>query len=119
MPVAEAAAAAAQQLHELSVVGDLRQVVARFGVVHHRAAGHIYGYVLAVFSETAPGAAALTVAGEYVAAVFERQQRPHVAVAAQDDVAAAAAVAAVGAAFGHILGAVEMARAGSAFARTA
>ncbi len=119
VPVAQAAAAAAQQLHELAVVGHLREVLAVFCVVHHRAAGHVDDHILAVLAEAAAGAAALAVAGEDVAAVFQGQQRPHVAVAAQDYVAAAAAVAAVGAAFGHILGAVEVARAGAALTRAA
>ena len=56
--------------------------------------------------------------GELVTLVFEVDQGPVLAVALQDDTAALAAVAAVGAAESHEFLAAEMRRAGSAVTRT-
>ena len=109
MPVAETASAAAQQLHLLAVFGDFAEVFAAFGVEHDCAAGNFHHDIVAVFAEAAASGAAFPVAGEYVSPVFQRQQRPHVAVALEDDMAATATVAAVGSAFGNIFGAVEVA----------
>ena len=119
VPVAETAAAALQQRHLLAVVAHLAEVFARLGVEDDGAARNLNGDVLAVLAERASGAAALAVAGEYMAAELQRKQRPHVFVALEDDVAATAAVTAVGTSLRHIFGSVEMTRAGTALARAA
>ena len=62
--------------------------------------------------------AALPVLGELVALVFEVDKRPVLAVALQDDAAALAAVAAVGAAESHEFFTAEMRRAGPSVSRT-
>ena len=80
----------------------------RLGVIGHGAAGHLYHLVLAVLAEAAVLRAAFAVSGQYVALILQVQQRPIVAVAAQDDVAAPSAVAAVGSALGHVLGTVHV-----------
>ena len=119
MPVAQAAASAAQKLNLLSVAGHFGKVFARLGVVDDRSAGYVDDDVVAVLTEAASAGAALAVAGKYVAAVFQRQERPHVGVAAKYDVAAASAVATVGASLGDVFGAVKVARAGAALAGAA
>ena len=119
MPVAQAAATALEELHLLAVVGHFGDVIACLGVEYHGTAGHVDDDVFTVFAEGTAARTTLAVAGEDMAAVFEGQERPHVAVAAEDDMTAATAVAAVGTALGHVFGAVEMARAGAALARAA
>ena len=119
MPVAQSAPSAFQQDDLLSVLGDVAQVFARFGVVGHGAAGHFYHLVLAVLAEAAVLRAAFAVSGEHVALVLQVQQRPVVAVAAQDDVAAASTVASVGSALGHVLGSVHVCGTPSTLARAA
>ena len=109
MPVAETSAASAQQFYLLAVIVHLAEKFAGVGVIDHGAAGHLHHHVGAVFSRAAVGAAALTVAGKDMAVEFQGQESPHVGIAAQYDVASAAAVAAVGSAFRHIFGSVEMA----------
>ena len=119
VPVAQSAASAFQQNDLLPVLGDVAQVFARLGVVGHGAAGHFYHLVLAILAEAAVLRAAFAVSGQHVSLVLEVQQRPVVAVAAQDDVAAASAVAAVGSALGHVLGAVHVCGTPAALARAA
>ena len=119
MPVAEAAAPAAKQFHFLTVVVHFAEELAGFGVEHHGARRHLYHGIIAVLTEAAAAASALAVTGKHVAVVFQRQQCPHLFVAAQYHVTAATAVAAVGSAFRHIFGAVEMTRSGAALARAA
>ena len=57
--------------------------------------------------------------GEDMTLVFQMEQRPVVVVAAQDDAAAVAAVAAVGATIGLILHMAQVHGPSAAFARTA
>ena len=64
-------------------------------------------------------AAGAAVSGEDVALVAQVEEGPVIAVAAQIDVAAAASVAAVGAAFWDVLGAVHMHGAASTFSGAA
>lgn len=119
MPVAEASATATEQLHFLPVVGNLAEVFAGFGIKYHGSARHFYHHVVAVLAEAASAGAALAVSGEDMAPVFQRKQRPHIAVAFEYDMASATAVATVGAPFGYIFGTIEMARACASLARTA
>ena len=118
-PVAEAAAAAAKELYLLAVLVDLAEKFARLGIKYHRSGRYLDDDILAVLAETAAARAALAVAGKHVAVEFQGQQSPHLLVAAEYHVAAAAAVAAVRAALGHILGAIEMTRARAALAAAA
>ena len=92
----------------LTVVAHFGQVLAGVGVVDNGAAGDVDYYVFAVATATTIFGTALAVAGKYVTFEFERQQCPHVSVAAQYDVSAASAVAAVGTALGDVFGAVEV-----------
>ena len=119
MAVAPAPLAAAEQLDFLAVLGDFAQELAAVGIENSGAYGDFDYLVLTVAAVRAVLAAALSVGGENVTLVAQRQQRPHVAVALQYDMAAAAPVAAVRPPFGYILGTVVMTAAGAAFARPA
>ena len=119
MPVAQTASSAAQEFHFLTVVGNLTEVLSRLSIENHSTAWHVDDNIVAILAETASARTALTVAGEYVAAVFKRQKRPHITVAPENDVSSAAAVSAVGTTLGHVFGTIEMARAGAALSRAA
>ena len=121
VPVAQSAASSLQQDHFLSVLGDIADVLARLGVVNHRAAGHLDDLVLAVFAEAAIlGAAfAVTGPGHDVAVVAQVEQGPVVTVAAQDDVSAASAVATVRPSVGHVFGTAHVCGTSAALPRTA
>ena len=119
VPVAESTFSSAKQFYFLAVFGNVGKKLARLGVEHGGAHRHLYYAVFTVFAERASGASRLSVGSEYVALVAEVKQGPYIAVSAQDDVASPAAVASVGAAFGHIFGSVEMPASGSSLARAA
>ena len=119
MGVASAAAPAFEQHHLLPVRGDVAEVFARFGVEGHRAAGHLDDAILAVAAGAAFGAAAAAGGGHHVTLELEVQQRPIVPVAAQIDVSAPSAVAAVGPSARDVLLAAEVGRPGAALARAA
>ena len=119
VPVAKSSFAASQQVDDLAVFRDLGQEVAGLGVEHGGAYGHLDDAVFAVLAVGAYGSAAFAVGGEDMALVAQREKRPEMAVSFQYDVAATAAVAAVGTSFRHILGSVEMARAGASLAAAA
>ena len=116
MPVSESSATAAQKLYLLAVLSHLTQEVAGFGVKHHCAARYFDYLVLAVLARTAVAGSALSVACKHVTLILQRQECPHVFIAAQDYVASATSVATVGTAFGNELVAVEVTRSGTAFA---
>ena len=119
MLVTQAAPAAAQQTHDLTVFGHITQELTRLGIIHRRAARHLDGAVLAVFARHLVLAARLTVGSEHMTLVFQVDKRPQVAVTLQVDVAATAAVATVRTALGDILGTVQMRRAGTALTTAA
>ncbi len=116
MPVAKSAFAASEELYFLSVFRYVSEEFPCLGIEHRRAHGHFDCAVFSVLAERAPGSSRLSVGGEYVSLISQMEQRPYVAVASQDYMASAAAVAAVGAAFGYILRAVEMAASRASFA---
>jgi hypothetical protein len=117
--VAQPAAAALEQLHDLPVARHVAQELARLGVIHGRAARHLDGAVLAILARALVLIARLAVGGNDVAGVLQVNERPQVGVALQVHVAATAAVAAVGTALGHVLGAVQVGRAAAAVAAAA
>ncbi len=53
MPVAKTAAAAAQELDFLAVLGDLAEKLAGLCIKNHSPAGHFYNYILAVLAKRA------------------------------------------------------------------
>ena len=100
--VAKAAAAAAPKDNLLPVFGDFAQQLARFCIAGHGAQRHLQDYVLAVGTGAEASAAGSAVVGFDMLLVLEVDQGPHLGVAAQDDMAATAAVTAVRATLGHI-----------------
>ena len=114
-----------QQHQPLAVGGNLphrldgfRAVLLRDDPFRNRTQRHGNHDVLGVLARRTGARTALAVLGELVTLVFEVDQGPVLAVALQDDTAALAAVAAVGAAESHEFLAAEMRRAGSAVTRT-
>ena len=108
MPVAEAAASAAEQLHLLAVIVYLAEKFACLGIEHHSSARYLYYHIVAILAEAAASGAALSVAGKHMPVVLEREQCPHMAVTLEYDMSATTSVATVRAPFGHIFSAVEM-----------
>ena len=125
MPVSEAAPAAFEQYELFAVGRHLADIFGERGAVllfdhtpGDRAQRHGDDDVPGVPARRAGSRAALPVLGELVALVFEVDKRPVLAVALQDDAAALAAVAAVGAAESHEFFTAEMRRAGPSVSRT-
>lgn len=114
--VALAAAPAGHEDFFLVLFGDFEDEFARFGIAGHRAEGHFDDDVVAIAAAFEAATAAAPVGCKDVFAVFEREQRPLVVVGFEDDMAAPAAVAAVGAALGVGCRAVKMDAARAAFA---
>jgi len=106
MLVAPAAAPALAQ-HEGRVVGHILDDLAALRVPHQRPTGHPDGQALAVLTGLAPALTVHTVPRHILALVAEVHQRGHIVVHLQNDGAAVAAVAAVGASGGNILLPVE------------
>ena len=119
MPVAQSAASAFEEHDRLAVLHDIAEVLARFGIVGHGAAGHVNVFVLAVRTMGAAFRTVAAVASENVALIAQVEQGPIVVVGAQIDVPTSAAIAAIGAAVGLILGAVQVHRASAALTRAA
>jgi len=119
MAVAEAPFSTPQQVDFLAVFGDLAEEFARIGVENGSAYGYVDNLILAILAVASAGASRFAVGGEDVAAIAEWKECPHVGIAPEDDVPAAAAVAPVGATFGYILGAVEVAASGASLAGAA
>jgi hypothetical protein len=107
--VAKSAFTATEELNLLSVFGHFTKELACLGVENGCADWHFDGAVFAVFTKRAIGAAALSVGGEDVALITEVEQRPHVAIATENDMTAATAVAAVRTTFRHIFSSVIVA----------
>ena len=97
----------------------IADILACFGVVHHRSARHININVLAVCAVAFVSSAVSTMLGEHVSLEFKVQQRPIVVVSAQVDVAAAAAVAPIGTAVRVVFYVSEVHRTPSALTRAA
>ena len=119
MPVAQAPFPPLEELDFLAVIGDFAEELPRLGIKYHRSGRYLDDDILAVLAETAAARAALAVAGEDMAAVFERKQRPHIFVSAENHVASAASVPSVGSTFGNIFRPVEMTGACSPFSAAA
>ena len=113
--VAPAAAPALAQ-HEGLVVGHVLDDLTALGVPHQCAPGHTDGQALAGLAGLAAALAVHTVGGHVFPLVAEVHQRGHVVVHHQDDGAAVAAVAAVGAACRDVLLTMERHRAVAAVA---
>jgi len=118
MRVAPAALAAAAEDERLGV-GHILDDLVRFRVAHDGAARHADREIIALLAELARALTVHAVVGDVFALVAKVHQRGHVVVDNEDDVAAVAAVAAVGAARGDVLFAVEHHSAIAALARAA
>ena len=115
MLVAPAATATLTQ-HKGGVVGHILDDLAALGVAHQRAAGDADGQALAVLAGLAAALSVHAVACHIFALVAKVHQRGHIVVHLQDDGAAVAAVAAIGAAGGDVLLPMERHRAVAAVA---
>ena len=96
MVVAPTATSAASDNGGLVVFGDFAQLLARFGVAAYASQRNVENLVGAFASGAEVLSAVLSVFGENMFGVLEVEERPAVAVATEDDVTAASAVAAVG-----------------------
>ena len=96
MVVAPTAPSAASDNGGLVVFGDFAQLFARFGVAAYASQRDVENLVGAFASGAEVLSAVLSVFGEYMFGILEVEEGPAVAVATEDDVAAASAVAAVG-----------------------
>ncbi len=114
LEIAQSAASAFEQHHDLSVFDDIAEIFTGFGIVGHGAGRHLDVAVGAVAAVAAAFAAVAAIAGKDMAIVAQVEQRPVVAVAAQVDVASAPTIAAVGAAEGLVFGAVHVHRTAAA-----
>ena len=119
MLVAQAAAAATQQAHDLTILGHVTQELPRLGIIHRCATRHLDGAVLTVLTRHLVFTTRLTVGSEHMALKLQMDEGPQVAVSLQVDVTATTAVAAVRTALGDILGTVQMRRAGTALTTAA
>ena len=106
MAVAPAAAAAFGHHHRF-IAGEIRHHKAGLGLLQNGAAGHADDQILRIRAALALGASVLAVLGGVFALVAEIHQSGQVIIGHKDDVAAAAAVAAVRAAGRHEFFAVE------------
>ena len=97
LEVAQSAAPSFQQHHLLPVVGDVADVLTRLSIVDHSPAGYVDVLVFAVGSVTLVLTAVAPVLSKHMTLVFQVEQCPVVVVSAQDDVASASTVSAVGA----------------------
>ena len=117
--IAFAAATTFQQDDFLFVFGDFAHHGMVFRTVGNRAQRHIDVDVVASGTRELVFAAWNTVACEDVLGVTQVEQCPKLGVAAQDDVATATAVAAVGTALGDVFLPAEVQRTRTSFARSA
>ena len=116
--VAPTALSAAAENERLGIGHILDDLVA-LRVAHNGAARHADGEILALLAELAPALTIHAGLSDVFALVAEVHQRGHIVVDDEDDIAAVAAVAAVGTARGDILFAVERHRAVTALTRAA
>ena len=118
LEITQSAPATFQQHDLLTVVGHIAHEFSGFGIVDHGSWRHVHIDIFAVGSVALVPPAIAAVPGEDVAFVFQVQQRPVIMIAAQDDVAAPAAVAAVRAAVGVVLDVLQVHRPSPALTRT-
>ena len=111
------AAVAPPGQHEVLLAGHVADDLAGLQVAHHGAFGHPDHQVVPVLAGAPLALAVPAVFGGVFALVAEIHQGGHVGVHPQNDVPAAPAVPAVGAAGGHVLLPVEGHRAAAARSR--
>ena len=97
----------------MPVLGDITDVFAGFGIIHHGAAGYFNNLVCPVFPETAVFGTGFSMACQDVAVIFQVEQRPVVAVTPQNDMASSSSVTSVGASVGYVFLTPHMRRASS------
>lgn len=114
LEIAQSAASAFEQHHDLSVFDDIAEIFTGFGIVGHGAGGYLNVAICAVTAVAAAFAAVAAVAGKNVAVIAQVEQRPVVAIAAQVDIPPAPTITAVGAAEGLVFGAVHVHRTAAA-----
>ena len=117
--IALAAATALEQHDLLSVFCDFSKHRVVFGAIGHRAQRHIDVGIIASRARKLVSASGHTVVGKHMLGVAQVEQGPELGVAAQNHIAAAPAVAAVGAAFRDVFLAAEVQRTRTALARAA
>ena len=111
LEVAQSAASAFEQHHDLSVFDDIAEIFAGFGIVGHGAGRYLD---VAICTVTAVAAAFAAVTGKNVAVIAQVEQRPVVAVAAEVDITPTPTIATIGAAEGLVFGAVHVHRTAAA-----
>ena len=116
--VAPAALSAAAENERLGIGHILDDLVA-LRVEHNGAARYADGEILALLAELARALTVHAGLGDVFALVAEVHQRGHIVVDDEDDIAAVAAVAAVGTARGDVFFAVERHRTVAALTRAA
>ena len=109
--VAQAAAPAGRQNQALPIFGDFELLLPGFGVAGHGAQRHLNHDILALGASAQVFAAVFAGLSNQVLLVLQVEQGPELGAAFQNNVAAAPAVAAVGAAVGQALSPEEMVRA--------
>ena len=115
MHIAPAALAALGDHHGL-IARNIRDHQAGFGFLHQRAAGHLDDKIRGIFAGAALCAAILPIFGVVLALIAEVHQGRQVIIRLKHHIAAAAAIAAIGAAGCHKLFAVKTDRAVAALA---
>ncbi len=117
MGIAAAAATALAEGKALSRFGEVAEQVAGKGIVNHRARRHRHNEILGGPAGHIIGAAVLPVGGDVASHMAKSLEGVEGGPDLEDDIAAAPAVAAVGAAAWDVLLAMEMHHAVAAFAR--
>jgi hypothetical protein len=118
MPVAQTSATTLEQNHLLTVISNVTQIFACFGIVCHRSAWNLYDNIIAVLAKALVAAAVAAVAGKSMAFITQVKQRPVVAVTLKDNATTLAAVTTIRAAIGDILVMTQMRRTPAPFAGT-
>ena len=114
LEVAQSAASAFEQHHDLSVFDDIAEIFTGFGIVGHGAGRYLDVAICAVAAVAAAFAAVAAVAGKNVAVIAQVEQGPVVAIAAEVDISPAPTIATIGAAEGLVFGAVHVHRTAAA-----
>lgn len=114
LEVAQSAASAFEQHHDLSVFDDIAEIFTGFGIVGHGAGRYLDVAICAVATVAAAFAAVAAVAGKNVAVIAQVEQGPVVAIAAEVDISPASTIAAIGAAEGLVFGAMHVHRTAAA-----
>ena len=114
VPVTQSAASAFQQNNFLSMLGDVTDIFACFGIVYHCATGNFNNLIFSIFTKAAILGAGFSMSGQRMAIVTQVQQRPVVTVAAQNDMTSSSSVTSVGATIGYVFLTPHVRRASSA-----